>query len=79
MRVVESADSPTQESVRAHDSVMHTPRFMQSACNRHAAGMQTAVATAVQVVPTKEVPPGYLGTRISDARFMNCTTRIGTQ
>ena len=33
---------------------------MQSAYNRHAVGMQTAVATAVQV-PAKEVPTEYLG------------------
>ena len=52
---------------------MRTSRTMQSAYNRHAAGMQTAVATTVQV-PTKEVPLGYLGTRISDARIMKCTT-----
>ena len=41
---------------------MRTTRSMQSAYNRHAVGMQTAVATAVQV-PTKEVtvPTKYLG------------------
>ena len=33
---------------------------MQPAYNHHAIGMQTAVATAVQV-PTKEVPTEYLG------------------
>ena len=75
---LESADSPSHESVRAHDWIMRTTRSMQSAYNRHAVGMQTAVATAVQV-PTKEVPPEYLGTRISDASPMNCITWIGTQ
>ena len=39
---------------------MRTTRSMLSAYNRHAAGMQTAVATAVQV-PAKEVPIEYLG------------------
>ena len=38
---------------------MRKARSMQSAYNRHAVGMQTAVATAVQV-PTKEVPIEYL-------------------
>ena len=33
---------------------------MQPTYNHHAIGMQTAVATAVQV-PTKEVPTKYLG------------------
>ena len=61
MRVVSRAQThPHIESVRAHDQVMRTTRSMQSAYNRHAAGMQTAVATAVQV-PAKEVPTEYLG------------------
>ena len=38
---------------------MRTFYSMQSAYNHHAVGMQTAVATAVQV-PTKEVPTKYL-------------------
>ena len=56
---LESADSPTHESVRAHDQVMRTTRSMQPTYNHHAIGMHTAVATAVQV-PTKEVPTEYL-------------------
>ena len=38
---------------------MRTTRSMQPTYNHHAIGMQTAVATAVQV-PTKEVPTKYL-------------------
>ena len=56
---LESADSPTHESVRAHDQVMRTTRSMQPSYNHHAIGMQTAVLTAVQV-PAKEVPIKYL-------------------
>ena len=56
---LESADSPSHESVRAHDLVMRTTRSMQPSYNHHAIGMQAAVATAVQV-PTKEVPTKYL-------------------
>ena len=54
--------SPKHESVRAHDKVMRTSRTMQSAYNRHAADMQTAVHTAVECT-TKEVPTQDLGTK----------------
>ena len=52
---LESADSPSHESVRAHDQVMRTTRSMQPSYNHHAIGMHTAVQ-----VPTKEVPTEYL-------------------
>ena len=39
---------------------MRTTRSMQPTYNRHTIGMQTSVATAVQV-PAKEVPTEYLG------------------
>ena len=57
---LESADSPSHESVRAHDLVMRTTRSMQPSYNHHVIGMQYSCSYG-RTSTGKEIPIEYLG------------------